>query len=87
MPKPRKKPAPPARPKKRSVPDKVAELSIASGDPLQPAGLSEYLMAEKGRAATGPAPSAGADARRTERGAALKAAQARWSNKHRPVKK
>jgi hypothetical protein len=82
---PRKKRTPATRrPKKSKVAGRLVELSIGAGDPLQPGGLAEYaaLAGEKRRATQQPAPAA-ADTRKADRGAALKAAQARWSSRQR----
>ena len=84
MPKPSKKRAPAARrPKKAKASDRLVELSIGAGDPLQPGALAKYaaLTGEEPGSAK-PAPPAG-DTRKADRGAALKAAQARWSSRQK----
>jgi hypothetical protein len=63
-------------PSKRRA-DRLVNLSIATGDPLQPGGLTEYL------AAIGDTEEQRRGAAKASRGEALKAAQARWSNRQK----
>lgn len=69
-----------ATPRSKSKGRKLANLSIAAGDPLQPAGLSEYLAAS-GESARRAAPGPGDAAAKAARAAALKSAHARWHSK------
>ena len=73
------KAAPPAKRPAKRRPDALIALSIAAGDPLQPAGLGEYLAATGGD-------DVAAKRAKASRSEALRAAQARWSQNH-PSKK
>ena len=84
MPKPRKTRTPAARrPKKSKASDRIVRLSIGAGDPLQPGGVAEYLPPVGDQRRAGQPVLSKADTRKADRGVALKAAQARWSNRQK----
>jgi len=73
--------APRRRPGKAAKGNKRLTLSMAGGDPAQPAGLAEMMSTVASRDRGGESSSD-----KTARHAALKAAQARWTKKQKPGK-